>query len=145
MRQRNLHVTVKKLLSKTQSSKNWKQKYCFACRHRKLLQSNEFWHMNVRNLYWAQLLFIAFVLLLCWAWTALLAIAVCFIVWWQVRTLVIQCDSGAWFYENIVGNLTRARKFIGLAGDFVSVIDAASTRKWLTCVRVEAGINQNAS
>ena len=50
MRERNLHVTVKKLLSQTHSSKNWRQKQYYVCRYRKLLQSIEFWHMYVQNL-----------------------------------------------------------------------------------------------
>ena len=44
MKQKNLHVTVKKLLSQTHSNKNRKQKHYFVCRHRKILQSIEFWH-----------------------------------------------------------------------------------------------------
>ena len=50
--------------------------------------------------------FCAFALLGCffYFWKALLAIAVCFLVSWQVRTLVIQRDSGAcygsWFHES---------------------------------------------
>ena len=62
-RQRNLHMTVKKLLSQTPSSNNWKQKhYYYVCRHRKLLQSIEFWHVHstAYEIYWAWLLCIVF-------------------------------------------------------------------------------------
>ena len=110
----------------TPSSKNWKHKHCFVCRHRKLLQSIKFGHIRARNLLSTIVAysFCAFALLGCfYFWKALLAIAVGFLVSSQVPTLEIQRDPGAcygsWLHENtvnhddffVVGNLTRTTKY----------------------------------
>ena len=71
----------------------------FVCRHRKLLQSIESWHICVRNL----LSTIAVYSFVCFCFVglfslfvkALLAIAVRFLVSSQVPTLVIECHHGA--------------------------------------------------